>query len=170
MIAISPNKNQIGLQHSWIQRQQFLKSGTVMASRVRGKDTPHPGWSSESRGLSSLQKKPYPHQQERFWQAWGWRTLGMAGRYRQRQTWTKTWTQDELFVRTTREVKASLSWAWWSSIERQYTPFYTVYFDIIVSQLNSTESRWSPGQVMYWSLTSLNITQMISDNHCRVYY
>jgi len=24
MIAISPNKNQIGLQHSWIQRQQFL--------------------------------------------------------------------------------------------------------------------------------------------------
>ena len=26
-----------------------------------------------------------------------------------------------------------------------------------------------PGQVRYWSLTSLNITQMISDNHCRVY-
>ena len=54
-----------------------------MASRVRGKDPPHPGWSSESRGLISFQKKPYPHQQERFWQlTWGWRTLGMAGRYR----------------------------------------------------------------------------------------
>jgi len=26
------------------------------------------------------------------------------------------------------------------------------------------------GQVRYWSLTSLNITQMISDSHCRVYY
>jgi len=54
------------------------KSGTVMAFRVRGKDSPHPGWSSESRGLTSVQKKPYPHQQERFWQACGWRTLGVA--------------------------------------------------------------------------------------------
>jgi len=26
------------------------------------------------------------------------------------------------------------------------------------------------GQVRYWSLTSLNISQMISDNHYRVYY
>jgi len=25
-------------------------------------------------------------------------------------------------------------------------------------------------QVRYWSLKSLNITQVISDNHCRVYY
>ena len=52
-----------------------------MAFRVRRKDPSHPGRSSESRGLTSLQKKPYPHQQECFWQAWGWRTLGMAGRY-----------------------------------------------------------------------------------------
>ena len=63
------------------------KSGTVMASRVRGKDPPHPGWSSESQGLTSFQKKPYPHQQERFRQAWGWgggpwgwRTLEWVGR------------------------------------------------------------------------------------------
>ena len=52
-----------------------------MASRVRGKDPPHPGWSSESRDLTSFQKKSYPHQQERFWQAWGLGTLGMANRY-----------------------------------------------------------------------------------------
>jgi len=89
MIAISPNKNQIGLQHiaeyndnNFLRTEKELhdglKSGTVMASRVRRKDPPHPGWSSESRGLTSFQKKPYPHQQERFWQAWGWQTLGMA--------------------------------------------------------------------------------------------
>jgi len=88
MIAISPNKNHYNIAE---YNDNFLRtekeqhdgpiSGTVMASRVRGKDPLHPGW-TESRGLTSFQKKPYPHLQERFWQAWGWRTLGMAGRYR----------------------------------------------------------------------------------------
>jgi len=86
MIAISPNKNHYNIaeynDNNFLRTEKDQhdgpKSGTVMASRVRGKDPPHPGWSSESRGLASFQKKPYPHLQERFRQARGWWTLGMA--------------------------------------------------------------------------------------------
>jgi len=66
-------------RRSPIMREIMCEHNRIIPrSLVRGKDPPHPGWSSESRGLISFQKKPYPHQQERFWQAWEWRTLGVA--------------------------------------------------------------------------------------------
>jgi len=47
----------------------------------------------------------------------------------------------------------------------QSTQFCSLLFLLYLSVLMN-----KIGKVRYWSLTSLNITQMISDNHCRVYY
>ena len=181
--TFSSCKMQVALKRAGCCRQELVRSSTCWLSAT--------AWAAEQPGCWA------EHHPERLWRptaacsvtrSCGWPAEGESCCHEQRYQLSREprppdtpWLWHQLApLRSRRRMRPTWNWRP-ARLDRLFAfPFTLPPFprpDILKSnQLLwqfSKKMQWPrlrAGQVRYWSLTSLNITQMISDNHCRVYY